>query len=199
MKKSRTTIPPKIREQVLKEFNYRCAICGADKLHLHHIDENPSNNDPENLIPLCPNCHLGDQHNPTKKIDPDKLALFRRHKDPTILTPQFHPLFLRLKFLDSVEENVDSNELDKLAIELIEFVKELEMGSFYGKMLSELIRRPTFAGGFVIGDSYSMQSYNQAQREHDQEYRTQLRQVRENVLTLIVELLRYQPWLAKTS
>lgn len=199
MTKSRTQIPRKIRDQVLKEFNYRCAICGADQPHIHHIDENPSNNDPENLIPLCPNCHLGDQHDPTKKIEPDKLILFRRHKDPTILTPQFHPLFLRLKFLDAVEDNADADELDRNAIELIEFVNELEMGSFYGKRLSELIRKPYAVGGFVLGDSYSERMYQEAQKEHDQEYRMQLRQVRENVLTLVVELLRYQQWLGNTS
>ena len=27
-------------------------------LQVHHIDENPENNDLENLIPLCASCHL---------------------------------------------------------------------------------------------------------------------------------------------
>jgi len=27
-------------------------------LQVHHIDENPGNNDLENLIPLCASCHL---------------------------------------------------------------------------------------------------------------------------------------------
>ena len=35
-----------------------CAICGFDKaVAVHHVDENHSNNDPNNLIPLCPNHH----------------------------------------------------------------------------------------------------------------------------------------------
>lgn len=36
----------------------RCVICGFDKVvAIHHIDENKKNNDPSNLIPLCPNHH----------------------------------------------------------------------------------------------------------------------------------------------
>jgi len=36
----------------------RCVICGFDKVvAVHHIDENKKNNDPSNLIPLCPNHH----------------------------------------------------------------------------------------------------------------------------------------------
>lgn len=34
------------------------AICGFDKIvAIHHIDENHDNDDPQNLIPLCPNHH----------------------------------------------------------------------------------------------------------------------------------------------
>lgn len=48
-------------------FNHHCARCGQncrnarsreEQLQVHHIDENPANNDPENLIPLCARCHL---------------------------------------------------------------------------------------------------------------------------------------------
>ena len=63
-KKTRTDIPKTVREAVLKEFNHRCAVCGGDRPHLDHIDEDPSNNDPFNLLPLCPNCHIRDRHNP---------------------------------------------------------------------------------------------------------------------------------------
>src|ERR1051326_3314497 len=103
--KKRPSIPTKTKQQVLSEFNHRCSICGADRPQLHHIDENPENNDPLNIIPLCPNCHLIDQHNPSAQVDPGKLRMFRLHKDPAILKPQFHPLFLRLLFLDSVSDD----------------------------------------------------------------------------------------------
>ena len=110
------------------------------------------------------------------------------------LKPQFHPLFLRAGFLNTVEDDSDADELEKHAGELIDFVKELEMGSFYSKRLAELIGKPKYAGAFVIGDPESRYRYLQAQKEHDQEYRMQLRDSQEKVLTLMVELLRFQTW-----
>lgn len=36
----------------------KCIICGEDKIvDVHHLDENNSNNDPGNLVPLCPTHH----------------------------------------------------------------------------------------------------------------------------------------------
>ncbi len=68
MSKQRVSIPKAVRDKILAEFNHRCAVCGADRPHIDHIDEDPSNNEPMNLLPLCPNCHLTDKHNPTSKI-----------------------------------------------------------------------------------------------------------------------------------
>lgn len=54
----------------------KCELCGFDKVHprtgnsileIHHVDENPENNRPENLKLLCPNCHaLADSRNSAK-------------------------------------------------------------------------------------------------------------------------------------
>ena len=36
----------------------KCVICGFDKIvEVHHLDENHNNNEPTNLVPLCPNHH----------------------------------------------------------------------------------------------------------------------------------------------
>ncbi len=41
-----------------RNYDLRCYVCGFDKIvAIHHIDENKKNNDPSNLIPLCPNHH----------------------------------------------------------------------------------------------------------------------------------------------
>ena len=41
-----------------KHWDKRCAICGWDLIvDVHHIDRNHNNNNPKNLIPLCPNHH----------------------------------------------------------------------------------------------------------------------------------------------
>ena len=194
MTKIREHIPRVIRDRVLNEFNHRCAMCGTERPQIHHIDEDPSNNEPINLIPLCPNCHLTDQHNPTREIEPAKLKLFREYKDPTILKPQFHPLFIRLKFVDIIKDDFDAEELDLQAKELIEFVEELEMGSFYAKRLSELIRKPRYAGVWSSGDPSAEHRRRQAQQKYAQEYRLQLRNGRDKVYALTVELLRFQSW-----
>lgn len=41
---------------------YTCKLCGEKQgektFHVHHIDYNKKNCNPNNLITLCPNCHL---------------------------------------------------------------------------------------------------------------------------------------------
>ena len=193
MAKERIHIPKSTRDAILTEFNHRCAICGSDKYQIHHIDENPANNDPMNLIPLCPNCHLVDQHNPTRSIVPEKLRLFREFKDPTILKPQFHPLWTRLTFLDAIEDDSDIYKLEERSKELIEFVAALEMGAFYSSRLKELIKRtPLFA--WAVGAPGESERLRLQQLSHEKEYREQLRKVRDRVYVLVVELLRFQRW-----
>ena len=192
MTKKRVVIPAKVRKAVLSEFNHRCAICGTDKPHLHHIDEDPSNNDPMNLLPLCPNCHLSDHHNPTAHLDPEKLRLFRTYKDPTILIPEFEPLFRRLHFLDRIEDNSEVEELEARINELCAFVYALEMGSFYGKLIENLTERPKIIP--IVGPSIPDIDYAIRVMIHQGDYREQLRKVRNRVYDLVVELLRYQKW-----
>lgn len=39
-------------------WDYKCIVCGFDKIvEVHHYDHNHDNNDPSNLVPLCPNHH----------------------------------------------------------------------------------------------------------------------------------------------
>ncbi len=63
------------------------AICGEAGPEIHHIDENPSNNVLENLIPLCPTCHHRDIHDRYHPIDPERLWLFQLYgRRPTIVS-----------------------------------------------------------------------------------------------------------------
>lgn len=55
--KSRIAVPEAIRLDVIARTNNRCCVCQTPFLQIHHIDTNPSNNGPDNLAPLCPNCH----------------------------------------------------------------------------------------------------------------------------------------------
>jgi uncharacterized protein (UPF0179 family) len=61
-KKTRTTIPQanKVRAELQKEVGSTCPFCDSDDVghfEIHHIDNNPSNNELRNLILLCPTCH----------------------------------------------------------------------------------------------------------------------------------------------
>jgi len=191
---TREAIPKKVKDALLDEYDHRCAVCAGDRPHVHHIDEDSSNNDLQNLLPLCPNCHLRDQHNPTRKIDVPKLRLFREYKDPAILKPQFHPIYARQLFLDSVAPSEEPTaQLERAAKELIEFVEAFEMGQFYAKRLVELLgplHRPRMVS---LGGGVDPQ-YDREIREERRDYRVKLISNREAARALLVELLRYQRW-----
>ncbi len=60
--KPRKAIPKKIERLLQKEISNKCPIPYCDNtdvqiFEIHHIDNEPLNNDFENLLLLCPNCH----------------------------------------------------------------------------------------------------------------------------------------------
>jgi hypothetical protein len=188
----RAAIPRAVRDAVLKEFKHRCAICGRDRPQVHHVDENPGNSDPLNLLPLCPNCHLTDQHNPTEPVDHAKLALFRRFKDPTILAPEFEPLFARTRFLDQIESTEDFSGVSKSVDELVSFVNALAMGQFYGQQIATVLQRPSSVSTWTINTTEA--ELRRQREDHLAKYRKRLVAGRDEAIRLVVELLRYQPW-----
>jgi len=61
-KKVRTKIPQlaKLKANLQKEIGSICPFCDNEEVghfEIHHIDENPSNNEIGNLLLLCPTCH----------------------------------------------------------------------------------------------------------------------------------------------
>ena len=67
-----------LKEQIRKRNNYKCQKCFKYqnelfkilnnkfinyKLHIHHIDFNKKNNNPNNLISLCNSCHMRTNYN----------------------------------------------------------------------------------------------------------------------------------------
>ena len=193
MKQTRKSVPKATKDLVLREFNHRCAICGIDKPQIHHIDEDPGNNSPENLLPLCPNCHLLDQHDPTSTVDQRKLSLFRKFKDPLILSAQFEPLFKRMRFLMQLTEVAfDLNEATSKAKELVEFILRLEMGAFYGPKIQELVNY--ISPVRIYGTNTPDDAYEKLDEESRKDHFEKLRISSSQVLELAVELLRYQRW-----
>ena len=187
MNKIRTAIPKAIKEKVLSEYNHRCAICGADKPQVHHIDENPENNELHNLLPLCPNHHLNDQHNPTTKIEPLRLRLFRKYKDPQILSPQFEPIFNRMTFLLA---EVNAKSFDSITIQvadLVKFISHLNLGEYYQSRLYNLLDWSGPAG-------YTLDTREEVYARHLAQYLERISENKALVIELIVEQLRFQFW-----
>ena len=57
----------KLSEKIIIERGEKCERCGRKRdryernkfwLTVHHKDRNPANNNPDNLIVLCPKCHF---------------------------------------------------------------------------------------------------------------------------------------------
>jgi hypothetical protein len=58
-----------LRESIRERDGYTCQLCGDHqdeldrRLHVHHIDYDKDNLNPENLISLCCSCHMKTNHN----------------------------------------------------------------------------------------------------------------------------------------
>ncbi|MEZ4414627.1 MAG: hypothetical protein R3E10_02660 [Gemmatimonadota bacterium] len=131
---------------------------------------------------------MQDQHDPTRAIEPGILRLFRVHRDPVLLASQFQPLFRRAEFLISLQEGGEVDDMAKRKKELISFVEVLEMGSYYGQRIDELFGR--FGGVWVVDDPDN-------ERKLAEDLQRRLQRARENageILALVVELVRFQPW-----
>jgi len=57
MTKTRASVSETTRLEVISKCNNRCCICQTPFIVIHHLDEDPSNNELDNLAALCPNCH----------------------------------------------------------------------------------------------------------------------------------------------
>ncbi|MDY7033511.1 MAG: hypothetical protein SVY10_16585, partial [Thermodesulfobacteriota bacterium] len=145
------------------------------------------NNDPLNLLPLCVNHHLADIHNPTKKTDPLKLGLFRKYKDPQILSPQFEPVFQRLRFLLVSFEKEDQHVLCGLCVELAKFIEGFTMGDYYCSRLLKLLKWPQ-------PRPHTKEEEETALSENAVKYIKQLQNNKNRVFELCIEMLRYQSW-----
>jgi len=190
--KKRISIPKAVSEAVLKEYHHRCAVCGRHEPQLHHIDQNPSNNDSANLLPLCPNCHLQDTHAPTTPLDPKKIRLFRRCKDPFILDSRFHPLWTRLTYL-RIEEKDRIISWEYSCQDFLMFIKSFQMGEYYSTRIKWILNDPL--DHFIVhliqkGESVTKESIASDETRHKEVYEHRASIIED----LCVEMLRYQGW-----
>lgn len=209
MEKTRPQVPKATREEALTAFNHMCAACGEVRPQLHHIDGNPENNLAINLIPLCPNDHLRDAHDPTRPIEAGRLRLLRIFRDPTVLDPRFQPIFFRFEsfrehaqklkqnlspiktgngitFSLRVPDREQSLEVERCAEEFWRFLQVFEKGDFYAREFERTLAPDVYAG--ILGKPQDRSSVVNELLRQD------LEQMFAKMESLIVEMLRYQNW-----
>src|SRR6266704_3516431 len=80
-KKKRVEIPRAIEAEVLVASDRTCCVCRVKgkSIQIHHIDDNPANNDPKNLAVLCLECHNDTQiwGGFGRKLNADQIVLYR--------------------------------------------------------------------------------------------------------------------------
>lgn len=80
-KKERVPIPDVVAAEVLFRADRTCCVCRvrSKPVQIHHIDDDPSNNDPSNLSVLCFDCHRETQIRGgfDRKLDADQVRLYR--------------------------------------------------------------------------------------------------------------------------
>lgn len=68
----RPHIPEPLRQQLLYQSAFKCVVCQKRAAQLHHIDEDPTNNDPSNLVAVCLDHH--DDAHATRKLSQNLTA-----------------------------------------------------------------------------------------------------------------------------
>ena len=79
----------KIKDRLYLEADDACAVCGIrgiQILTIHHIDRIPSNNEYDNQIVLCRNCH--NSHHQGKGLSTKQIKERKRHLIEKTLTTQ---------------------------------------------------------------------------------------------------------------
>lgn len=80
-KKNRTEIPSEVAAQVLFISDRTCCVCRTrgKPVQIHHIDDDPSHNDKQNLAVLCFDCHRETQIRGgfDRKLDAEQVILYR--------------------------------------------------------------------------------------------------------------------------
>lgn len=68
-----------LKESIRQRDNHTCRLCGSHQekrtFHVHHIDYDKKNCDPQNLITLCYSCHTKTNHKREKWIEIFQLIL----------------------------------------------------------------------------------------------------------------------------
>lgn len=204
-KKTRRKIPKAVVDKVKQEFHHRCALCRADYCEVHHIDEDPSNNDPDNLIPLCPNCHHGRVHGRGgHRIDAGALRRYRTIGNRFVATPAYDLLLRRTAYITSEQfHEMDWQQIDHAYQDLRSFVADLRFGKYFVEKLDRLMRPaspPNLVHATIIGPGHDVKAQREQQErksravleEHLAAYKRRLQEVVGEIADVLDEILMAQ-------
>ncbi len=147
VKKVRVEIPNDIAAKVLFLSDRTCCVCRSAKkpIQIHHIDENPSNNHPDNLAVLCLDCH-----NDTmikggfgRKLNADQVILYRNDWLKTIKKRREST---ELQGLQNRAMRSDSNFIDYVT-SVSEIYREKEQFSLLASLYNSI-------GNYELRDKY---------------------------------------------
>jgi hypothetical protein len=120
--------------------------------------------------------------------------MFRQYKEKRILNPKFDIYFSKLEFLFQVNEGEeDVKELEKNAEHFIELCRNLKMGSYLAKEIEELIGPLKYAWRVRLDGRPDPQNFHKKPKKNA-EYRRKLIENRNNVQSILVEILKHQDW-----
>jgi hypothetical protein len=161
------------------------------------VREDRTNNEELNLLPLCPSCHLTDLHDPTAPVDRLKLRLFREYRDISILAPEFHPIFRRLRFVLDPESLQSVDEAHTQVTDLIAFLHQFDKGQYYHVQVNELLTVRPYREWVASLDEPDG-AHAARKRDHDERelarFKRAVAEQRAKVMGFVVEMLTYQPW-----
>ena len=106
MPEKRIEIPQDVADRLLADNRHTCCICRINKnVIIHHIDSNPSNNNPENLCVLCVGCHsdVHSNHGLGRKFTPGEIKIYKEEwedrckvedKKKTVINKYFNKYYI---------------------------------------------------------------------------------------------------------
>lgn len=107
MAKTRKPIPADIASQVLLANRHACCVCQKTQVQIHHIDDDPSNNNPANLAILClpHHDHASMQIGLSRKLKPREIEHYKARWEAKCAADVEALARDRLRFYSTVYKN----------------------------------------------------------------------------------------------
>jgi hypothetical protein len=203
-RKSRLAVPRVTADKVKALFRHRCAVCAAPYMELHHIDEDPGNNDEKNLILLCSNCHHGRVHGQGHTLDQHALRLYRELGHRFAATGAYRILLARSSYVTSGAFRGEAwKKLVTAFDDLVSFVKGLKHGPHFATRVRRLLQPPqqhAIVNVTVIGSGQDVQAQRSQQEaaeegrmhEETRKYKQQIEAAGPELVNLMDEILMAQ-------